>query len=124
MKQYFSNYQFNNAHICTNDGKITVGEVYQYKEALLIRDVKLEELYRLDQIWCFKLLRLESVKSDDTYTVSFNADHQNYAYSGMWRLWGKDTFDIEKARQIRQRLLDQRDYQIPTIDFGEIENEK
>lgn len=88
--------KFEGNHVVTNNKEIEKGKEYQYYESLplCICNVIVEDMHNDENGYGFKVKVTKpltaNVKPDDVFEIS--AAHGNGAYSGMWRLYDKDTY--------------------------------
>ena len=88
--------KYDHNQICTADHEIVVGGVYCFKEEGLLAEVEVLEIESNKPNWIGFLLRPIKVRRgyEDAYKEPFSvgATQGHYGYSGMWRLYDRDTY--------------------------------
>jgi hypothetical protein len=94
-------FRVNLSHICTTDNIIAEDQEYQYKEGRYVKKVIIESI-RFRNFF----ITLGIYLVDENRRFTCESRFINIGYSGMWRIYDKDTYDLEKSREERNKPVD------------------
>ena len=89
------------SHICTTDNIIATGQEYQYKEGKYVEKIIIESI-RVRGFY----ITIEVFLVDENRRFTCESRFVDFGYTGMWRIYDKDTYDIERARRERKKPID------------------
>lgn len=95
----FKTFKIDSSNICTTNSTITEGNEYQYRagsslERVIVESVWFEHFFLHVSLYLIDENR--SIKCDHTLLP--------IGYSGMWRLWDKDYYNIDKWKSNKQEI--------------------
>lgn len=108
----FKTFKAHCSNICTNNGKITVRQEYQYREGSYLERVIAEDVSFKD---FFINVRLNFI--DENRRITCSHTMRPFTYSGMWRIWDKGHHDIEEWRRERDGIDYSALDNIPVIEI-------
>lgn len=103
----FKRFRMNIGTVATKDNILAIGREYQYKEGSHLERVRIEDV-------CFRNYYIEvkiNFLEQDNRIITCSHKFVDCGYSGMWRLWDKDKFDIEEWRK-----------EMEGIDYSHLDN--
>lgn len=107
---------FKISHTCvaTADDIVTIGKEYQYREGGMLERITVDNI-RFDKF--FLNVRVYFIDLDRYCNVSHT--FRPYGYSGMWRIWDKNHYDLEEWRQEHSEPVDQALFDsLPVIEIS------
>ena len=91
---------FKGNQIHTTNNEVNVGDIVCYYESMptVICDCEVLELYENEEMYGFKLKITRPIHGQvygavEGLIMDISAAHGNYAYSGMWKLYNKGTYN-------------------------------
>jgi len=87
------------SNICTKKDRISIGEEYQYKAGSTLERIIVEDIDFKD---FFIYVKIHFIEQNRSVTCSHVL--KLMGYSGMWRIWDKDHYDIEEWKADRQPI--------------------
>ena len=95
-------FKIDSSHICTSDNVISVGKEFQYREGSMLEQVIIEDISFKDFF-----INVKVFFSGHYRRVICTHLMTPCGYSGMWRIWDKNHYDIEEWRREHNCPVDQ-----------------
>ena len=97
----YRKFRLKNSLNCTSDGILAEGMEYQYREGMYVERIIIESISFSNFYMTFKVYFIE-----DDRRIDCVSRFEDIGYSGMWRFYDKGTYDIEKCRRQRKKIID------------------
>src|ERR1035437_4399047 len=95
-------FKIDSSHICTSDNVISVGKEFQYREGSILEQVIIEDISFKDFF-----INVKMFFSEQDRRVIYTHLMTPCGYSGMWRIWDKDHYDIKECPREHSCPIDQ-----------------
>lgn len=107
-------FKINNSNVCTSNNIIRIGSEYQLREGSSLERVIIEKVWFKHFFLFIRVLLIDENKS-----IGCSHTMKPIGYSGIWRLWDKDHYDIKQWRKEQEE--EEIDYDaldnIPVIEI-------
>jgi predicted dithiol-disulfide oxidoreductase (DUF899 family) len=87
-------FKIDSSYICTSNNAISVGKEFQYREGSMLEQVIIEDISFKDFF-----INVKAFFSEQDRRVICTHLMTPRGYSGMWRIWDKNHYDIEEWRR-------------------------